>query len=202
MATAAVIAGASVLGAVASNKASKRATSAQQAAADTAAGQTKESTAQARADLFKLFPAAQQNAQQGFQGALDVFNQSVPAQMSAFQGGNVAAQQQILAGLGQQQNALLGNNVDLSQLQAYQAPQQDLSFLSQQLPQYIDPFAPPPQQDFLGDTQQGPYTGPRPTPNGRNILSGGLGFGFGAAGGGGGSGGGGFGGLGRFSRRV
>ena len=48
---------------------------------------TERAVEQARGDLFNLFPAAQQNAQQGFQGALDVFGQSVPTQTGLFQGG-------------------------------------------------------------------------------------------------------------------
>ena len=142
MSTAAAIGGAAVLGAVVSDKSSKRAVNAQEKGAAQARQDLSQSTAQARGDLFKLFPAAQQNAQAGFQGALDVFGQSLPAQQQAFQGGNVAAQQQLLAGLPQMQNALLGNQVDYSQFQPYQAPTQDLSFFQQQLPQYVDPYAP------------------------------------------------------------
>jgi hypothetical protein len=135
-----------VIGAISSERAGSKAAKATGKAADTAAAETRRSADEAREDLFKLFPAAQQNAQQGFQGALDVFGQVVPAQQQAFQGGNLAAQQQILAGLPQIQNAILGNQVDFSQLQPFQSPQQDLSFLQQQLPQFIDPFAPQPSE--------------------------------------------------------
>lgn len=103
--------------------------------------QVREGVAQARGDALKLFPAAQQNIQQGFQGALDVFGQSLPAQTDVFQQGNVAAQQQILAGLPQFQNAILGNQVDFSQLQPTQIQAPDLSFFQQQLPQFNNPFA-------------------------------------------------------------
>ena len=134
MPTAALLAGATIAGQVASSKATKKATKAQVAAGDRAAATTAAGTKQARDDLFRLFPSAQEAGQQGFQGALDVFNQSVPAQQQAFQGGNVAAQNQILAGLPQMQNALFGNQVDFSQLQAFNPAQQDLGFLNQQLP--------------------------------------------------------------------
>jgi hypothetical protein len=97
-------------------------------------------TEQARQDLFKLFPAAQQNVQQGFQGALDVFGQALPAQAQTFQAGNVAAQQQLLSGLPQFQNAILGGNIDFSQLQPTQLQRPDLGFFQQQLPQFTDPF--------------------------------------------------------------
>ena len=136
------IAGAAVIGAVASSKASKSAAKASGEASDTAAAETRRATAEARKDLFKLFPAAQQNAQQGFQGAADVFGQSLPAQAQAFQQGNVGAQQALLAGLPQFQNAILGNAVDFSQLQPVQQQQPDLSFFQQQLPQAFDPFSP------------------------------------------------------------
>lgn len=115
--------------------AEKKAAKAQQAGIEAGIDATQQATAQARGDLLDIFPQAQQTAQQGFQGALDVFGQSLPAQMNSFQQGNVAAQNQILAGLPQIQNALLGNQVDLSGLQAYQAPQQDYSFFNQTLPQ-------------------------------------------------------------------
>ena len=136
MATAAVIGGSALLGAVSSRNSSRRAADTQQKASDAAAAQTKQATEQARADINRLFPQAQQAGQQGFQGAMDVFNQSINPQMQAFQGGNVAAQNQILAGLPQMQNAILGNQIDYSGLQAYEAPQQDLSFMNQQLPYF------------------------------------------------------------------
>ncbi|MCP4323351.1 MAG: hypothetical protein GY787_16185 [Alteromonadales bacterium] len=134
--------------------AEKDAAKAQQKGIERGIEATERATAQAREDLFKLFPAAQQNAQQGFQGALDVFGQSLPAQTGLFQGGNVAAQQQILAGLPQFQNAILGGQVDFSQMQPTQLQMPDLSFLQQQLPQTVDPFAPT-QQQFTGPVNTG-----------------------------------------------
>ena len=135
MPTAAVLAVTTVAGAVSSRNASKKAASAQKSAAKTAAEQTTQSASQARQDLFDIFPQAQQTAQQGFQGALDVFGQSLPAQTSAFQQGNVGAQQAILQGLPQIQNALFGGNVDFGQLQPFQVQQPDLGFFQQTLPQ-------------------------------------------------------------------
>lgn len=142
MGVAAAIAGSAVVGAYASNKASNKAIDAQSQSSNEQIRATQQAQSQARDDLFKLFPAAQQNANQGFQGALDVFGQSLPAQTQAFQQGNVGAQQQLLAGLGQQQNALFGNQVDMSQLQPVQLQTPSLDFFQQQLPQYIDPYAP------------------------------------------------------------
>ena len=140
------VAAAAVIGAVGTNVAANKSNNAQKDAAKVATQQLQGATGQARSDIGQLFPQSQQSAQQGFQGAIDMFNQGVNPQMQAFQGGNVAAQNQILAGLPQIQNALLGNQVDLSQLQAYQAPQQDLSFMNHQLNyQPLQMPTPPPQ---------------------------------------------------------
>jgi hypothetical protein len=103
----------------------------------------RENTAQARSDISTLFPSAAENVTQGFQGALDVFGQALPAQTQAFQQGNIAAQQQLLAGLPQFQNAILGGQVDYSQLQPTQLQTPDLSFFQQQLPQFQVGFAQP-----------------------------------------------------------
>lgn len=137
---------------------------------------------QARGDIFNLFPAAEQNLQQGFQGALGVFGQSVPAQIQAQQQGIGGAQQALLAGLPQFQNAILGNQVDFGALQPQQFQQPDLSFLQQQLPDFtsipqafgVDPGAIPEGQT-LGGVLAGQNIG---TPSGF-----GSGGGFGGGGG-------------------
>jgi len=143
MPTAAAIGGAALIGAVASDRASGDALDAQSAAADKSAAQLAAAQAQARGDLFKLFPAAQQNAQQGYQGALDVFNQALPQQSDIYQQGNVAAQNQLINAMPQFQNAILGGAVDYSQFQPTVLEQPDYSFANQQL-SYTDPLAPPP----------------------------------------------------------
>ena len=139
MGVAAAIAGAAVVGAVATTAASNKSANAQKDAAKTASAQVASSTGQARQDLFKLFPAAQQNTQQGYQGALDVFKQSLPQQANTFQQGNVAAQNQLLAGMPQFQNAILGAPVDYSQFQATELQQPNFDFANQQL-SYVDPY--------------------------------------------------------------
>jgi hypothetical protein len=144
---AAAIAGTAVVGAVASRNATKASIRASEQAGEKSSQQIAASTAQARNDLFKLFPAAQENSQRGYQGALDVFNQALPQQAGVFQAGNVAAQNQLLAGMPQYQNAILGAPVDYSQFQATQLQQPSFNFANQQL-QYTDPYAPPPQQQF------------------------------------------------------
>lgn len=123
--------------------AEKKAAKAQQKGREKGIAATQAATRKAEGQLMDIFPAAQQNLQQGFQGALDVFGQSLPAQTQAFQQGNVGAQQQLLAGLPQIQNALFGNQVEFSQLQPTQI-QPDLGFAQQQLPDFVNPFAPNP----------------------------------------------------------
>jgi hypothetical protein len=72
--------------------------------------------AQARGDITGIFPGVRQSAQEGYQSALDVLGQTVPQRAGLFQGGNVAAQNTLLAGLPQQNAALLGQKLDLSGL--------------------------------------------------------------------------------------
>lgn len=77
------------------------------------------SIAQARSDIFKLFPKAQDARTQGLQAGIDLYKQAYPAMMDTFQQGNVGAQNMLLAGLPQANNALTGAApVDLSGLQA------------------------------------------------------------------------------------
>lgn len=137
MGLAAAVVGSAVVGGVASNVASNKASSAQDRASQRASDTTTSMAAQGRADVTDNMALARQQANQGFQGGLNVFGQSAPAQMDVFQQGNLGAQQQLLAGLPQIQNAILGGNVDLSGLQPFQVQQPDLSFLQQTLPQFL-----------------------------------------------------------------
>ena len=89
---------------------------------------------QARGDVTGIFPGVRQSAQEGFQGALDLMGQTVPQQAALFQGGNVAAQNTLLAGLPQQNNAILGNPIDLSGLQPTQLAY-NTDFTQQQRPE-------------------------------------------------------------------
>lgn len=79
--------------------------------------------AQARSDIFKLFPAAQESRQQGLQAGLDLYKQAQPAMMNLYQQGNVGAQNALIAGLPQIQNAILGNAVDMSAFNPVQLQQ-------------------------------------------------------------------------------
>jgi len=71
-------------------------------------------TAQAKQDALRLTGAAQEQLQQGFQGAAGVLAGALPQQLQALQGGNVAAQRALLAGAPQFQNAILGLPAGLS----------------------------------------------------------------------------------------
>lgn len=77
----------------------------------------------ARSDVISLFGPAQEARQQGFGAALDIFGESIPAQIGAIQTGTQNARATNLAGLEQIQNAILGRDVDFSQLTAGQRPQ-------------------------------------------------------------------------------
>jgi hypothetical protein len=114
--------------------AEKDAARAQQAGIESGIQATKEATAEAKADINRLFPQAQASATQGFQGAADLFSQAIPAQMDAFQQGNIGAQQAILAGLPQMQNAILGGNVDLSGLQPFRVQNTPIGMFQQNVP--------------------------------------------------------------------
>lgn len=135
-AAAVVAGGASLLGAFSSDRASKRAVKSQTQGQQAALAATQAAVAQARGDAIPLFESGFQNQQQGFQGALDIFGQTIPAQMNAFSGGNLNAQNTLLAGLDPQIAAILGGNVDLSGLQAQQVQQPNPSMFQQQLPQF------------------------------------------------------------------
>ena len=144
--------GGSVLGAVSSRNASRRAASSQEAGQAEALAAVERGTREARESAIPLFQDAQQNALQGFGSALDLQNQISPAQMSAFQQGNQNAQSSLLAGLPQFQNAILGGRVDMSALQ--QGPiQVDQNLFNQQLPDFTSinqSLNPTPQQPTTG----------------------------------------------------
>ena len=137
MPTAAAIAGVGVLGAVASDRASSKARRTQVEAGEQARQVTEAAVRQARGDIDRLMPQAQENLMRGQQAALDIFGGLAPAQSSLFQQGNVGAQQALLSGLPQIQNALLGAPVDLSGLQAQALQMPDLSFMNAQLPNFV-----------------------------------------------------------------
>lgn len=103
-----------------------------------------------------MFPAADLNTKRSFNAALDALNQGTRQQLRTGREGNVLAQETLLAGLPQFQNAILGQPTDLSGLQA-QSVTFDPSFLNQQVPKFQntggifpqqESTAAPPQQDL------------------------------------------------------
>tara|TARA_R110000751_G_scaffold95960_3_gene187372 strand:+ start:645 stop:1487 length:843 start_codon:yes stop_codon:yes gene_type:complete len=103
---------------------------------------------QARGDIMDIFPGVRQSAQEGFQGALDIYGQAIPQQASLLQGGNVAAQNTLLAGLPQQNAAILGQRVDLSGL-APTRQSYSTDFMQQQLPERVAMMPENAQNSFL-----------------------------------------------------
>jgi hypothetical protein len=156
-ATAAAIIGgvAAVKSGVDASKNAKAATAAGQQQTAEARAFTEQQQAQARADLQHLFPQAQQRQQQGFQGALDAFKTTLPAQTQAFSQGNQQAQGTIAAGLPQIQRALLGLSNDFSGLQAQNIQPQGLDALAGlQLPSgQVDLTTPLTDDQVAGEAQ-------------------------------------------------
>ena len=91
--------------------------------------------AQGRGDLMGMAPGAEANRNMGYQSALDVYGQTIPQQLDTFQQGNVGAQNMLLAGMPQFQNAIMGGPVDYSQFQP-QTLNYDAGYAQQQLPEF------------------------------------------------------------------
>lgn len=81
-----------------------------------AAAFAKEMAAQARGDVMKYVPKGTSAARQGFQSAFDLTTKTAPQAMGALRGGHIRAQEALLAGLPQMQNALMGLPTDMSGL--------------------------------------------------------------------------------------
>lgn len=132
--------------------ASERSLEATQAANAATQKFIEERSAEARADVTALFPGAQRAGAEGFQGALNVIAGGLPQQLSAFQGGNVGAQQLLGQTLPQVQNAILGLPVQQSTFQQPQQINPDLSFISNLSVPSVSPLnlTPTPQQPSGG----------------------------------------------------
>lgn len=109
--------------------------------------------AQSRSDVMGLAPGAQQNLNMGMQAGLDVYGQTIPQMFDVFQQGNVGAQNALLAGMPQFQNAILGLPVDYNAFQP-QALNYNTDFAQQQLPDFI------PVADALGGVNNGAQAAP------------------------------------------
>ena len=113
----------------------------------------REAQQRAEGQAIPLFAGGQEDLLAGAQGALDIFGRVAPEQIAAAQGGNMSAQQTLLAGLPQFQNALFGQPVDFNALQASQQQAPPPEFFQQQLPQFNNInqiLNPEPQQPTTG----------------------------------------------------
>lgn len=106
---------------------------------------------EARGVVTEGFGRAGETLRAGQQAALDVFGLSIPEQLNVFQGGNVGAQEALLAGVQPFQSAILGTpGANLSGFQPTRLPI-DTSFAQQTLPAL--------QQDALVPaTTPGPFS--------------------------------------------
>lgn len=104
---------------------------------------------EARGVVTEGFGRAGETLRAGQQAALDVFGLSIPEQLGAFQGGNVGAQEALLAGVQPFQSAILGTpGANLSGFQPVRLPI-DTSFAQQTLPGLQPDAIGAPQQPFL-----------------------------------------------------
>lgn len=107
---------------------------AQQKANNQSREYTKEMADQARRDAAALYGTSNQSLANGYQGAIDALGGTLKEQITDLSQGNYYAQQALLAGMPQFQNAILGNTVDNSALQAkLLRPNQRLGWLYDQL---------------------------------------------------------------------
>lgn len=95
-----------------------------------------------RGDANALYPAGDYARNTGINAAMALMGQSMPAQMGMFQDGNVSAQMQLLAGMPQYQNAILGQPVNNQALQPYRSAMPDPSSYRTQLPDFGQPQQP------------------------------------------------------------
>ena len=110
-----------------------------------------------RGDALSLYPQADYARNSTINAAMGLMGRALPAQMGMFQGGNVAAQQYLLSGMPQYENALMGRAVDYSGMQPYRATLPDASSYQMQLPQFGTPQvqAMPQQTQQMQQPQQG-----------------------------------------------
>ena len=99
------------------------------------------SIAQGRTDLLKLFPAAQESRRAGIQAGLDIFNQTIPQQVGAFEQGNLQAQRTVAGALPNRIAALKGTPMNLNSMQ----PSQPMGMRGIQFPTQLPQATPFPQ---------------------------------------------------------
>lgn len=113
--------------------------------AEQAQKDVKQSTAQARQDIFDIFPTSDVNRNLGLQAALDQLQRGTTTQMATQRAGNFAAQEALQGGRKQFQNAILGSPVSQQAFDpTFISP--NLGFLEAQLPQFQSVTTPQQQQ--------------------------------------------------------
>jgi len=106
----------------------------------------------ARGDANYLYPQGDYARDTGINAAMALMGNSMPTQMGMYQNGNIAAQQMLLAGMPQYQNAILGMPVNNQALQPYQSAMPDSSAYKQQLPNFNMQQAPAAGQSWGTNT--------------------------------------------------
>jgi len=96
----------------------------------------REQAALARGDAGNLYPAGDYARNTGINSAMSLMGNAMPTQMGLYQDGNVAAQMQLLAGMPQYQNAILGMPVNNQAMQPTRLSMPDSSFYQQKLPDF------------------------------------------------------------------
>ncbi len=145
-------AAAAVVGAGISAKGQKDAAKAAKEGQQDAAGIIAQQAEEAKKMIFQTIPVAERNLALGQQAGLNVLGQAVAPQMQLARGGNIAAQETLLAGLPQQQAALLGRQVDLSALQPYAGA--EAPAIDYQLPQFESAITPEMLQQGVEEEEQ------------------------------------------------
>lgn len=93
-----------------------------------------EATRQARSDVLRVAPGAEQARNAGFQSAIDALTGVSSARIDALQNAGMLGQSALVGGLNLTKDALLGNPTDFSGFQPRQV-RVDSSVLNRQLPQ-------------------------------------------------------------------
>ena len=135
------IAGSAIIGGISSNQNSKRAINAQEDQNARNEQFIREQAIKARGDVLPLYDAARENRGIGTQAAMDVVNDAMPEMSRLLREGNLGAQQTLLAGLPQANNAILGLPVDYNALQP-QEVSPSYAWALRSLPQFINPTLP------------------------------------------------------------
>ncbi len=110
---------ATVIGSALKAKGAKDAAEESASAQKDAAGIIARQADEARKMIFQTVPIAERNLALGQQASLNVLGRAIAPQAQLARGGNIAAQETLIAGLPQMQSALLGRAVDMSQIQPY-----------------------------------------------------------------------------------